>query len=95
MEAEIRATLSDPGTVTVGPDHVSKPSAVPVARIGMERLRRGEIAGDLVVPFYVQRAEAEIQYERSGGVSPVARRRQRVEKKVGERLARARRRSHL
>lgn len=95
MEAEIRATLAEPGIVTVGPDHLSKPSAVPVARIGMERLRRGEIASDVVAPLYVQRAEAEIQYERSGGVSPVARRQQRVEKKVGERLARARRRSHL
>lgn len=94
MESESRAALSESGAVTVGPDHVFKPSAIQVARIGMERLRRGEIAGDLVAPLYVQRAEAEIQYERSGGVSPVARRRQRVETKIAERLARNRRRSY-
>ena len=95
MESEIRAALSESVTVAVGPHHVFQPSAVQVAHIGMERLRRGEIAGDLVTPLYVQRAEAEIQYERSGGASPLARRRQRVETKVVERLARGRRRSHL
>lgn len=95
MESEIRAALSESVTVTVGPHPVFKPSAIQVAHIGIERLRRGQIAGDLVTPVYVQRAEAEIQYERSGGVSPVARRQQRVETKVAERLARGRRRSHL
>ncbi|MEK9140096.1 MAG: tRNA (adenosine(37)-N6)-threonylcarbamoyltransferase complex dimerization subunit type 1 TsaB [Nitrospirota bacterium] len=95
MESEIRAALPASVTVTVGPQPVFKPSAIQIARIGMERLRRGDIAGDLVTPLYVQRAEAEIQYERSGGVSPVARRRQRVETKVAERLARGRRRLHL
>lgn len=95
MESEIRAALPESATVTVGPLHVFRPSALQVARIGMKRLRRGEVAGDLVAPLYVQRTEAEIQYERSGGASPVARRRQRVETKVAERLARGRRRSHL
>jgi tRNA threonylcarbamoyladenosine biosynthesis protein TsaB len=95
MEYEIRAALSESVTVTVGPPHLFKPSAIQVARIGMERLRRGDIAGNLVVPLYVQRVEAEIQYERSGGVSPVARRQQRVETKVAARLARGRRRSPL
>ena len=52
------------------------------------------IAGDLGDAAVCPAAEAEIQYERSGGVSPVARRRQRVETKVAERLARGRRRSH-
>lgn len=95
MESDIRAALSESVTVTVGPPHVFKPSAIQVARIGMERLRRDEVAGDLVAPLYVQRAEAEIQYELSGGLSPVARRQQRVETKVAERLARGRRRSGL
>jgi tRNA threonylcarbamoyladenosine biosynthesis protein TsaB len=94
MESEVRAALPGSVTVTVGPHHVFKPSAIQVARIGLERLRRGELAGDLVMPLYVQRAEAEIQYDRSGGVSPVARRQQRVATKVAERLARGRRRSH-
>jgi tRNA threonylcarbamoyladenosine biosynthesis protein TsaB len=91
MESEIRAALPASVTVTVGPQDVFKPSAIHIARIGLERLRCGEIAGDLVMPLYVQRTEAEIQYERSGGVSSVARRRQRVETKVAERLARGRR----
>lgn len=93
-ELEIRAVLPKSVTLTVGPSHVFKPSAIQVARIGMERLRQGEIAGDFVAPLYIQRAEAELQYERSGAVSAVARRRQRVETKVAERLARGRRRSH-
>jgi tRNA threonylcarbamoyladenosine biosynthesis protein TsaB len=93
MESEIRAALPVSVTVTVGSHDTFKPSAIHVARIGLERLRCGEIAGDLVMPLYVQRTEAEIQYERSGGVSSVARRRQRVETKVAARLARGRRRS--
>ena len=92
MGHEIQAALPPSVTVTVGPDRDFKPSAIQVARIGMERLRRGEIAGEVIAPLYVQRAEAEIQYERSGGVSPVARRQKRVEKKIAERMARARRR---
>lgn len=94
MGHEIQAALPPSVTVTVGPDRVFRPSAIQVARIGMERLRRGEIAGDLVAPLYVQRAEAEIQYERLGGASPLTRRRQRVENKAAERLARGRQRSH-
>ncbi|MGC4098677.1 MAG: tRNA (adenosine(37)-N6)-threonylcarbamoyltransferase complex dimerization subunit type 1 TsaB [Nitrospira sp.] len=94
MESEIRAALSESVRVMV-PDHDFKPSAIYIARIGMERLRRGELAGDVVAPLYVQRAEAEIQYERLGGGSPVTRRRQRVDTKVAERLARGRRRSRL
>jgi tRNA threonylcarbamoyladenosine biosynthesis protein TsaB len=88
MESEIRAALPASVTVTVGSVDAFKPSAMQVALLGMERLRRGEIADDAVVPLYVQRVEAEIQYERSGGVSPVARRQKRIEKKFAERLAR-------
>jgi tRNA threonylcarbamoyladenosine biosynthesis protein TsaB len=92
MESEIRAALPPSVTVTVGPDRGFRPSAIQVARIGTERLRRGEIAGEVVAPLYVQRAEAEIQYERSGDMSPVARRQKRVETRIAERMARARRR---
>jgi tRNA threonylcarbamoyladenosine biosynthesis protein TsaB len=92
MEVEIRAALPESIAVTVGSGHAFRPSAIHVARIGMERIRRGEIAGDAIAPLYVQRAEAEIQYERSGGISPVARRQKRVENKVAARLARGRER---
>ncbi|MDR4463972.1 MAG: tRNA (adenosine(37)-N6)-threonylcarbamoyltransferase complex dimerization subunit type 1 TsaB [Nitrospira sp.] len=88
LENEIRAALPESVTVRVGPEHAFRPSAIQVARMGMEQIRRGVIAGSMVAPLYVQRAEAEIQYERSGGLSPVARRRKRVETKVAARLAR-------
>lgn len=91
MEQEIRAALLPSITISVGPEGAAKPSAVTVALLGMQRLQRGEVAGDGIAPFYVQRAEAELQYEQSGGVSPVARRQERVAKKVAERLARGRR----
>ena len=35
------------------------------------RLARGERAGVGISPLYVQRPEAELKYEQSGGVSPV------------------------
>ncbi|MDF0668838.1 MAG: tRNA (adenosine(37)-N6)-threonylcarbamoyltransferase complex dimerization subunit type 1 TsaB [Nitrospira sp.] len=92
MGQDIQAALPPSVTVTSGPDRVFRPSASQVARIGMEQLRRGEVAGEVIAPLYVQRAEAEIQYDRSGGVSPVARRQKRVETKIAERMGRARRR---
>ncbi|MDH4152233.1 MAG: tRNA (adenosine(37)-N6)-threonylcarbamoyltransferase complex dimerization subunit type 1 TsaB [Nitrospira sp.] len=95
MASETRDLLSQSGIVTVGPEQLFTPSAVSVARIGMARLQRGEVAGEAVAPLYVQRAEAEIQYERSGGLSSVVRRQRRVERKAAERMARARRRSDV
>ncbi|NGZ11838.1 MAG: tRNA (adenosine(37)-N6)-threonylcarbamoyltransferase complex dimerization subunit type 1 TsaB [Nitrospira sp. LK70] len=92
MGQDIQAVLPPSVTVAAGPDRAFRPSASQVARIGMEQLRRGEIAGEVIAPLYVQRAEAEIQYDRSGGVSPVARRQKRVETKIAERMGRARRR---
>jgi tRNA threonylcarbamoyladenosine biosynthesis protein TsaB len=95
MENEIRAALPESVTVTVGPDHAFRPSAFEVAHMGMEQIQCGVIAGSVVAPLYVQRAEAEIQYERSGGISSVTRRRNRVEKKVAARLARRPRRKNI
>ena len=62
-----------------------KPSAVSIAMAGMVRLRRGECAGIGVPPFYVQRPEAELKYEQSGGISPVARRKDKVARKLKNR----------
>jgi tRNA threonylcarbamoyladenosine biosynthesis protein TsaB len=89
MESEIRATLPGSVTVSVGPLEI-KPSAASVAVLGMQRFRRGEMADDRVEPLYVQRPEAELQYDRFGGVSPVMRRQERVTKKIAERQARGR-----
>ncbi len=51
------------------PSEAMRPSAVSVARAGAERLRRGEAAAPGLSPRYVQRAEAEIVWERRGGAS--------------------------
>jgi len=90
MESEIRAALPASVTVSSAGGTFPKPSAEAVASLGMERLRRGDIAGDHVMPLYVQRAEAEITFEQSGGVSPVVRRQERVAAKAKQRLARSR-----
>jgi tRNA threonylcarbamoyladenosine biosynthesis protein TsaB len=91
MESEIRAMLPGSVTVSVGPLEV-QPSAANVAVLGMQRFRRGESVGDRVDALYVQQAEAELQYDRSGGVSPMRRRQERVTKKIAERQARGRQR---
>ena len=92
MEQEIRAAV--PGSVSLSPasEQAARPSAVQVACLGIARFQRGDIAGDVITPLYVQRAEAEVQYEQSGGLSPVVRRQKRVEQKLTERLARGRQR---
>jgi tRNA threonylcarbamoyladenosine biosynthesis protein TsaB len=74
------------------PDHVrpliettdphATPSAVSVGLAGLEKLRRGERAGLGVSPLYVQRSEAEVKYDESGGLSPLARRRAKLTRKL-------------
>jgi tRNA threonylcarbamoyladenosine biosynthesis protein TsaB len=91
MEQDIRRAVSPSAVLVAGPDEAAKPSAVSIGLSGMERLQRGAVAGELVVPLYVQRAEAEIQYEQSGGISPVVRRQERVARKTVDRLTRGRR----
>ena len=92
-EAAIRNGLSRSVKLTVAPAHAMKPSAVSVGLAGMQRLRRGETAGLGVSPLYVQRSEAELQYEQGGGMSPVERRRARVAKKMAAKTARIRTRA--
>lgn len=74
-----------------------RPSAVSVGLAGLVLLSRGEVAGLGVSPLYVQRPEAELKYEQSGGMSPLARRRQKIARKLAGRLpvraAHARRKS--
>ena len=57
--------------VEEAPPEAGHPSAVSVGRAGAERLRRGEAAGPGLSPRYVQRAEAEVVWERRGPVSPL------------------------
>ena len=96
-EAAVRATGQAFAALRTAPSEASRPSAVSVGLAGLERLRRGEIAGDQISPLYVQRTEAEIVYEQSGGLSPVARRQARVASKAASRAAQPRqgaRKSH-
>jgi tRNA threonylcarbamoyladenosine biosynthesis protein TsaB len=80
-EPAIRASISPSITVTEAPESL-KPSAVSIGQVGLERLRRGEYAGVLISPLYVQRTTAELKYEESGGISPVVLRQERVARKV-------------
>jgi len=59
-----------------------KPSAVSIGLAGIELLRRGTYAGAGISPLYVQRTAAELKYEESGGLSPVALRQNRVARKM-------------
>jgi tRNA threonylcarbamoyladenosine biosynthesis protein TsaB len=56
---------------------VMRPSAVSVGLAGSARLQRGETAGQGLAPLYVQRAEAEVVWERKGAASPLAKARRR------------------
>lgn len=89
-EAAIRSALMHPVTIAQAPNDAGRPSAVSIGLAGIERLKRGEVAGIGVSPLYVQRPEAELKYELSGGISPVARRRERVARKLAAQRARQR-----
>ncbi len=89
-ESAIKAGLSKSVKLTAAPAHAMKPSAVSIGLAGMQRLRRGETAGLGTSPLYIQRSEAELKYEQSGGISPVARRQERVAKKLKARQERVR-----
>jgi tRNA threonylcarbamoyladenosine biosynthesis protein TsaB len=67
-----------------------KPSAVSIGLAGIERFQRGGYAGIGISPLYVQRTAAELKYEESGGLSPVAQRQERVARKVNARVVAAR-----
>lgn len=79
----IRSSLgAGVGLVSEAPKAAMRPSAVSVALAARERFALGQFAGDGVAPLYIQRAEADLIYERSGGVSPVERRKQRVARRI-------------
>jgi tRNA threonylcarbamoyladenosine biosynthesis protein TsaB len=84
-KAAITASAS-PRVVFTEAQAQTKPSAVSVGLAGLLRLSRGERAGLGVSPLYVQRPEAELKYEEAGGVSPVARRREKIARKLGGRV---------
>ncbi|HJR77350.1 MAG TPA: tRNA (adenosine(37)-N6)-threonylcarbamoyltransferase complex dimerization subunit type 1 TsaB [Nitrospiraceae bacterium] len=70
------------GLVVDAPRDAMHPSAVSVALAARERFARQEFAGNGIAPLYIQRAEADLTYERSGGMSPVERRKQRVARRA-------------
>ncbi len=87
--ASVRATMPRGIVVQESAPHKARPSAVSIGLAGLARLRRGEVAGTGVAPLYVQRSEAELKFDESGGLSPVARRREKIARKLGSRLATA------
>jgi tRNA threonylcarbamoyladenosine biosynthesis protein TsaB len=86
-QVAIRAAMTHPGRIMETTSLEMKPSAVSIGLAGIVRLQRGEGAGIGVSPFYVQRPEAELRYEQSGGISPVARRQEKVARKLKNRMA--------
>jgi tRNA threonylcarbamoyladenosine biosynthesis protein TsaB len=81
-EEAICTSIPSSATVIVAPESAMKPSAVSIGLAGIERLRRGEYAGAGISPLYIQRTAAELKYEESGGLSPVALRQERVARKA-------------
>ena len=87
-EKEIReAVESAGGKVQAVSREKQRPSAVSVALAGQPRLVSGQVAEEDLVPRYVQRTEAEVQFEQQGG-SALERRRQRVAGKLAQRRRR-------
>ncbi|MDF0644205.1 MAG: tRNA (adenosine(37)-N6)-threonylcarbamoyltransferase complex dimerization subunit type 1 TsaB [Nitrospira sp.] len=72
-------------TLIETPNPSATPSAVSVGLAGLDKLRRGELAGLGISPLYVQRPEAEVKYDESGGLSPLARRRAKLARKLAPR----------
>jgi len=85
--AAIRAALPPASAILEARREAARPSAVSIGLAGIVKLRHGERAGTGVSPFYVQRPEAELKYEQSGAVSPLARRQAKIFDKLGGRLA--------
>jgi tRNA threonylcarbamoyladenosine biosynthesis protein TsaB len=88
-KAAIRARAAS-GAVLKEAQAQMRPSAVSVGLAGLLRLSRGEVAGLGVSPLYIQRPEAELKFEQSGGVSPVTRRREKIARKLESRLTKNR-----
>jgi tRNA threonylcarbamoyladenosine biosynthesis protein TsaB len=66
-----------------------RPSAVSVGLAARQLLNGGQIAGPALVPRYVQRTEAEVQFDAQQGLSPLERRRQRMANKLTQKQQRA------
>ena len=82
-QKELRRLFEAQGIVVrEAPADAMRPSAVSVARAGIARLQRGDRAGQGLSPRYVQRAEAEVVWERRGAVSPMAKARRQPRRKA-------------
>ncbi len=86
----IRAVVPSHMELLEAPETAAKPSAVSVGLAGIARLTRGERAGLGIAPWYVQRSEAELKFDESDGLSPLARRRAKIAGKIGSQQVRPR-----
>ena len=63
-----KAQLVCPAGVTIAPPELIMPRAATVARLGLEKLRRGETADAMTAePVYIRRSEAEVLWEKRRG----------------------------
>lgn len=78
-ESRLRSLLAA-GAVTIrgAPAEHMFPSAIGVARAGKRRLEQGEVLPSGLAPLYVQRSEAELNWERPGRLRGRAARAKRV-----------------
>ncbi len=86
-QAAIVAAMGTKGNLMEAPSSAFKPSATSIGLAGIARLQRGERAGIGASPLYVQRPEAELKFEQSGGISPVVRRQEKIARKLKNRMA--------
>jgi tRNA threonylcarbamoyladenosine biosynthesis protein TsaB len=83
-KSAIRTVMGRTAIITEATEGM-RASAVSVGLAGIVRLNRGEQAGLGIGPLYIQRPEAELKYEQSGGISPVTRRREKLARKLKNR----------
>ncbi len=77
--AEMRKGMgSRSSLLTEASPETMRPSAVSVGLAARERFMRNEFVGIGAAPLYVQRPEADIQYEQNGGISAIERRKERA-----------------
>jgi tRNA threonylcarbamoyladenosine biosynthesis protein TsaB len=74
---------------------LQRPSAIGVALAARERLASHQVIQSPPVPLYVQRTEAEVQFDARQGVSALERRRERVAKKMAQGWQRVTRKTQI
>ncbi|MGQ0812428.1 MAG: tRNA (adenosine(37)-N6)-threonylcarbamoyltransferase complex dimerization subunit type 1 TsaB [Nitrospiraceae bacterium] len=80
---DIRRCVGERSELLIESPSSRAPSAVSVGLAGVKRLVKGEIAGIGVAPLYVQRSEAELNYDRGAAMASPS----RLDKRLARRRA--------